>query len=164
MNACVQLLQALIQFCDPAGATHGNELIRQQLCRGGLVPRGRRLSQDQPDLRVIGLGGQNQSVLNNCMLQYVQFVPGPLQPTVYRHIRGVSVPQPELPLGKGQRMCELEVRRSSVPRSPSLVMQSCLGEFKRSVFTRPRGVFMAMAKHRKPGSSRPSSLPLVPTS
>jgi hypothetical protein len=87
---------------------------------------------------------------------------------------GVSVPQPELPLDKGQRMRELEVRRPSVPRSPGqgealivalfAVMQSRLGEFKRSVFTRPRGVFMAVVKRRKPRSSRTSSLTLVPTS
>jgi hypothetical protein len=31
---------------------------------------------------------------------------------------GVSVPQPELPLDKGQQMRELEVRHPSVPRSP----------------------------------------------
>ena len=45
-NARGQILQVFLQFDDPAGATHGHELIRQGLCRGGLVPHGRRLSQD----------------------------------------------------------------------------------------------------------------------
>ena len=118
MDARGQRLQVILQFDDPAGATHGHELVRQGLCRGSLVPRGRRLSQDKPDLRVIRLGGPAQSVLSDCTFQGPQFVPGPLQPTMYRHIRSVVVPRPELPLDEGQRMRELEVRHSRVPGSP----------------------------------------------